>query len=233
TTYHLPPTTYHLPPMHQRISEEIVEVLEAAWTSEERGSSSEAEVAAKANTEVSEELLAECERAGYITRFGKGQLKLTEQGRKTAEDVIRRHRLAERLVVDVLGMTIEESEADACEFEHLLARGVTDAICTLLGHPRFCPHQHPIPEGDCCRQVEDHVNSVVTSVDRLNIGEQARVAYVSARNFSRIQKLSSLGITPGIPIKLHQRFPSFVIQCEETQIALEEEIARDIYVWRQ
>src|SRR5215813_2469719 len=117
--------------MHQRIPEEIVEVLEAAWTSEERGSFSETEVAKAAMTEVNEELLAECERAGYITRFGKGQLKLTEQGRKTAEEVIRRHRLAERLVVDVLGMTIEESEADACEFEHLLARGVTDAICTL------------------------------------------------------------------------------------------------------
>lgn len=219
--------------MHQRISDEIIEILEAVWTSEERGTDSEAHVADRAMTDVTEDLLAECEREGFISRFGNGRVKLTEQGRQTAEEVIRRHRLAERLVVDVLGMPIEESEADACEFEHLVAPGVTEAICTLLGHPRFCPHNHPIPEGDCCRQVEDRLDAVVVSIDRLPLGEPARVAYVSARQFPRIQKLSSLGVTPGVPIKVHQRFPSFVIQCEETQIALEEEIARDIYVWRK
>lgn len=219
--------------MHHRIADEIVEVLEAVWTVEEEGSASEEHVATRAKTVVTDELLAECERAGYISRPGGGAVRLTPLGRKTAEEVIRRHRLAERLVVDVLGMTIEESEADACEFEHLLARGVTEAICTLLGHPRFCPHQHPIPEGDCCRRAGDSLNSLVVSVDRLNPGEQARVAYVSARNYPRIQMLSSLGILPGVPISVHQRFPSFVIQCEETQVAIEEEIVRDIYVWRQ
>ncbi|MFN7622031.1 MAG: FeoA family protein [Acidobacteriota bacterium] len=70
-------------------------------------------------------------------------------------------------------------------------------------------------------------------MDRLDIGVPAKVAYVSARNYRRIQMLSSLGILPGIPVRVHQRYPSFVIQCEETQIALEEEIARDIYVWRE
>ncbi len=217
--------------MHRRIADEIVEVLEALWTSEEDGGASEDGVAQRAKTTVTPELLSECEQHGYIRRGG-GQIALTDLGRRTAEEVIRRHRLAERLVVDVIGMTIEESEADACEFEHLLARGVTEAICTLLGHPRLCPHQRPIPEGDCCRRARDQVSSVVTSVDRLEIGEQARVAYVSARNYPRIQKLSSLGILPGLPVRVHQKFPSFVIQCEETQIAIEEEIARDIYVWR-
>ncbi len=219
--------------MHHRIADEIVEVLEAVWTSEEEGTDSEEGVASRAMTVVTEELLVECESAGFISRPGEGRIALTPLGRQTAEDVIRRHRLAERLVVDVLGMTIEESEVDACEFEHLLARNVTEAICTLLGHPRFCPHQHPIPEGDCCRRAGDQVSAVVTSLDRLSIGEPARIAYVSALNYRRIQMLSSLGILPGVPIKVHQRYPSFVIQCEETQIALEEEIARDIYVWRE
>jgi DtxR family Mn-dependent transcriptional regulator len=218
--------------MHQWLPQEIVEVLEALWTSEEKGSSSADQVAAAAKTEVTEELLIRCERAGYLTRRERGQLRLTALGRQTAEEIIRRHRLAERLVVDVMGMTLEESEADACEFEHLLARGVTDAICTLLGHPRFCPHHHPIPEGECCRRAEEQVNSVVTSVDRLDVGEQTRIAYLSAANFPRLQKLSSLGLSPGAVIKVQQKFPSFVIQCDETQIALEREIARDIYVWR-
>jgi len=219
--------------MHEWLPQDIVEVLEAVWTNEEKGSASAENVAADAKTRVTEELLSECEREGYLMRHARRELKLTARGRQVAEEVIRRHRLAERLVVDVIGLTLEESEADACEFEHLLARGVTDAICTLLGHPRLCPHYHPIPEGDCCRKAETQIDPLVTPVDRLNIGEGARVAYISARHFSRIQKLSSLGILPGATIKVHQRFPAFVIECDETQIALDKEIARDIYVWRE
>ncbi|MGE0887560.1 MAG: metal-dependent transcriptional regulator [Blastocatellales bacterium] len=218
--------------MHNWLSQEIVEVLEAVWTNEERGSADAENISADAMTDVTDELLANCEREGYLLRQ-KGEIKLTELGRKTAGEIIRRHRLAERLVVDVLGMTLEESEADACEFEHLLAHNVTDAICTLLGHPRFCPHNHPIPEGDCCRQTEDRVNSLVTSLDRLNVSDQAQIAYISAASFPRIQKLFALGLAPGVPVKVHQKSPSFVIQCDETQIALEREIARDIYVWRR
>ena len=219
--------------MHNWLSQDIVEVLESVWSNEERGSAGVEEISLEAKTEVTEELLAECEREGYLMRTSAGEIKLTPLGRQTAREIIRRHRLAERLVVDVLGMTLEESEADACEFEHFLARGVTDAICTLLGHPRFCPHNHSIPEGDCCRQVENQINSLVTSIDRLEVGEQAQVAYVSAANFPRIRKLSSFGITPGVSVKVQQKFPSFVVQCDETQIALEKDIARDIYVWRK
>lgn len=218
--------------MHHWLSQDVVEVLESAWTNEERGLSDTEHISADAMTEVTDELLTTCEREGYLTRHRGGQIKLTPLGRKTAGEIIRRHRLAERLVVDVLGMTLEESEADACEFEHFLAQGVTDAICTLLGHPRFCPHNHPIPEGACCHQTDDRINSLVTSLDRLEVGEQTHIAYVSAANFPRIQKLFALGLAPGVPVKVHQKFPSFVIQCDETQIALEREIARDIYVWR-
>jgi DtxR family Mn-dependent transcriptional regulator len=218
--------------MHQWLSQEVVELLEAAWTNEEKGVTTAAALAADAAVPVTDALLAECVQDGYLTREANGDHRLTPLGRQTASDIIRRHRLAERLVVDVLGMTLEESEADACEFEHLLARGVTDAICTLLGHPRFCPHQHPIPQGDCCRRTDARVDAPVVSADRLNIGEEARIAYLSAPHSSRLQKLSALGLTPGAVISLQQTFPSFVIQCEETQIALEKEIARDIYVWR-
>lgn len=67
---------------------------------------------------------------------------------------------------------------------------------------------------------------------QLDVGQEARIAFVSARDYARFQKLSALGLSPGVPIRIEQKFPSYVILCEETQIALEEEIARDIYVWR-
>jgi hypothetical protein len=67
--------------------------------------------------------------------------------------VIRRHRLAERLFMDVLSIRDEgEIESSACKFEHILSPEVTDRICTLLGHPLACPHGSPIPQGDCCQR---------------------------------------------------------------------------------
>lgn len=218
--------------MHQWLPQEIVEVLEAVWTNEEQGCSASDKIIADAKTEAAAEALVACQRDGYLEQGNGRDLRLTALGRQTAEEIIRRHRLAERLVVDVLGLTLAESEADACEFEHLLAHGVTDAICTLLGHPRHCPHQHSIPAGACCRRSEKQVSSLVATVDRVDTGQTARIAYLSAAKFSRLQKLSALGLAPGAVIKVLQKYPSFVVQCDETQIALEREIASDIYVWR-
>ena len=70
------------------------------------------------------------------------------------------------------------------------------------------------------------------SADQLKLSEQAKIAYISQRNYPRFQKLSSFGLSSGVPVKIQQKFPSFVLQCEETQVALEEEILRDIFVWR-
>ncbi len=80
-----------------------------------------------------------------------GHEQFTPAGEERARNVIRRHRLAERLFMDVLSIRDdEEVEASACKFEHILSSEVTDRICTLLGHPTACPHGSPIPRGDCC-----------------------------------------------------------------------------------
>ena len=93
------------------------------------------------------------------TGDGSMIIQLTERGRKRAADVIRRHRLAERLFTDSLAMDSEtEIEEQACKFEHILSPEATDKICTFLGHPRTCPHGAPIPPGECCGQDEQHDN---------------------------------------------------------------------------
>jgi DtxR family Mn-dependent transcriptional regulator len=157
---------------------------------------------------------------------------LTSKGRAQAAPVIRRHRLAERLMFDVLNVDVDVMEDAACEFEHVIAEGITNAICTLLGHPRFCPHHRAIPEGSCCRQAREQISSIVVPCDHLQIGEVARIAYLSAPDHPRLLKLTALGVVPGVDVKLLQKWPSYVIQCDQTEIALEEEIARNVYVWR-
>jgi DtxR family Mn-dependent transcriptional regulator len=75
----------------------------------------------------------------------------TEKGRKRAEDIIRRHRLAEILFTETLRVKDEREVAEqACKFEHILSPEATDSICSFLGHPRTCPHGSPIPAGECC-----------------------------------------------------------------------------------
>ncbi len=84
-------------------------------------------------------------RKGWPTSSPEGRYAFSPEGERRARQLVRSHRLAERLTQDVLGQSAEPS---ACEFEHLLGTEVVDAICTLLGHPRECPHGYPIPTGE-------------------------------------------------------------------------------------
>src|SRR3989338_371412 len=153
---------------------------------------------------------------------------MTEEKEKRPDSVIRRHRLAERLLTDVL--ETKGDEDSACKFEEILSEEVTDAICTLLGHPKECPHGQPIPEGRCCRKAKEVIESLVTTLDKIGVGERVIVAYILTHNHPRLHKLMSFGIAPGISIKVHQKSPSYLIHLEETQIALEQEVIQDIYL---
>src|SRR6266852_5225867 len=89
--------------------------------------------------------------ATEYTGHGDHMFIFTEKGRKRAEDVIRRHRLAERLFTQTFHVNDEKEVAEqACKFEHILSPEATDRICTFLGHPRTCPHGSLIPAGPCC-----------------------------------------------------------------------------------
>lgn len=87
------------------------------------------------------------------TEHGLETIQFTERGRQRAEDVIRRHRLAERLFMQTLRISNEAVvEQQACKFEHILSPEATDSICTFLNHPETCPHGSPIPRGACCAE---------------------------------------------------------------------------------
>jgi putative ABC transport system ATP-binding protein len=99
---------------------------------------------------------------GVSTGDGSLIVEFTARGRQRAADIIRRHRLAERLFTDSLAMDSEtEIEQQACKFEHILSPEATDKICAFLGHPRTCPHGAAIPPGQCCgRNADEELASV-------------------------------------------------------------------------
>src|SRR5438309_3743558 len=101
------------------------------------------------------EILNRCHEAmqasGPMPEHGRFTVDFTERGRQRASDVIRRHRLAERLFTETLHIESEaEIEQQACKFEHILSAQATERICSFLGHPKECPHGSPIPQGECC-----------------------------------------------------------------------------------
>jgi DtxR family Mn-dependent transcriptional regulator len=215
-----------------KIVDVTAEVIETVWTFEEKGRCTVEDVKKEheraSGYVVDDEILSELERSGLVKISGT-EIALTAEGRAQAQPIISRHRLAERLLVDVLGMTFEEMEESACEYEHTLAPGLTEAICTLLGHPRECPHGSPIPEGDCCKRTENSVKTFVKSLDALEVGDEIRISFIRKNDPVLIGKLVSFGVAPGKRIKIRQKFPAYVIQIENTQIALEQDIAAGIY----
>src|SRR5438270_526874 len=91
------------------------------------------------------EMLKRLVRDGYITMDNKRQVTLTEAGIQAAEAVLRRHRLTERFLVDMLGMQWHQVHEEACRLEHFISGAVEARVITTLNHPTTCPHGNPIP----------------------------------------------------------------------------------------
>ena len=83
-----------------------------------------------------------------------GEVRLTESGARRARDVVRRHRLAERLFTDTFAIEDAEAHQQACRFEHIITPELDQRICSFLGHPKTCPHGNPIPPGPCCEKAD-------------------------------------------------------------------------------
>lgn len=161
----------------------------------------------------------------------KGEnLLLTSKGKDEAMGTIRRHRLAERLLADILDTKESYIEEMSCKMEHALYKGVDESICTILGHPRVCPHGAPIPPGRCCKKAGRKAERVVYPLSELDNNQIGKIAYIHSQEPEKLQKLMGMGVMPGMTITLITRFPSFVFQLGQTQIAVDKEIAGDIYV---
>jgi DtxR family Mn-dependent transcriptional regulator len=209
----------------------IEEVLEHIWTTEEEdhGKIAKEELVNWVEPERVEDVLKAMLSAGYVFVQGSN-VRLTPEGKKVAKLIVRRHRLAERLLNDILEVKADTVASSACDFEHFLNEEVTTSICTLLGHPVSCPHGKAIPPGDCCTKERKMLKPLVTTLSELHSGDEAKIAYVTTRHHSRLDRLSSLGLMPGVDLRVHQKQPTIVIQMGETQIALDNDVARDIYV---
>jgi DtxR family Mn-dependent transcriptional regulator len=211
----------------------LEEIVEHVWTEREEGRDTASGILAASATDHAPDVtradLQALASAGFLTLEGD-RVALTANGEVRARDVVRRHRLTERLFRDLLDLGERTMEDQACEFEHILSREATESVCTLLGHPPTCPHGKPIPPGDCCGAYQRTVRSLVTGLRTFEVGATGRIVFIAPKFHDRMDRLAALGVIPGSTIRLHQRSPSYVIEIGETTIALDPEIAGEIFV---
>lgn len=166
---------------------------------------------------------------GYL-RPDQSQL-LTDKGRLEGSNCVRRHRLAERLLVDVLHVKSGLVHEAGCKLEHILHKGLEDNICILLGHPTTCPHGKSIPQGKCCRQKKREAQALVLTLSELKTGQSGKIAYIHTHDRQMLQKIMAMGALPGTSVTLLQRFPSFVFQLGQSQFAIDKNVADQIQIW--
>ncbi len=209
--------------------ERIDELLELIWTLREKGVS-DVEQLLKTTPDIEAKSILHKMAKDGLFELENHRMVLKDRGEEKAREIIRRHRLTERLFSEVFEMSEEEAEEEACKLEHILSAGVTESVCTFLGHPPTCPHGKPIPRGECCAKFKKEMRPLVLPLEELGLGEQGRIVFIAPRSHRRLDRLGTLGIVPGSIVRMHQKNPSHVLQIGETTIALDKDIAKDIYV---
>ena len=213
------------------MNEKFEEILEAIWVASENNRYSIAAIRTRCVIEFTDQDLLDLEQEGMIVQNDEKVL-FSNEGKKLAEGIIRRHRLAEVLVTSILKMKSAEMEKIACQVEHCLLPEVEESICTLLGHPEICPDGKPIPKGRCCDRGLKVVNNTIVSLAELNSGEKGKITYIKPGSHSNLHQLISFGLNPGVVVTMHRKSPAFCIKFENTELAMDEEIVKNIFVWR-
>lgn len=212
----------------EKLSAQAEEILETLWitTVEENQAGC---LLADLDCAAEDAALLELIRRAYVENRA-GRIYLRKEGRPEAAMTVRRHRLAERLMMDILDIQGEKGDDQACEFEHLLHEGVDRKICTLLNHPATCPHGKPIPPGPCCEEARQQGAAGVVPLTELRAGQAGEIAYLAIGDGQKMQKMMSMGVLPGNRLELIQRFPSYVFKVGNSQFAVDDVLAREIHI---
>ncbi len=211
-----------------KLSEKAEEILEALWIATEEEGDNAAQLSSL-GVAADDQALQELDRIAYVEIKGE-RVYLRHEGRADARMSVRRHRLAERLMMDILDLKGASGDERACEFEHLLRLGVDTKLCTLLNHPTTCPHGKPIPPGECCEAARASGETGVVALTELKAGENGEIAYLSTSDPKKMQKLMSMGVLPGNNLLLSRTYPTFIFKVGNSEFAVDDELAREIFV---
>ncbi len=186
------------------------------------------------------DMLHRLEAEGYVryrtpgTGKGKGNgrgkrfITLTPKGERAACTLVRRHRLSERFLTDMLGMDWEQAHREACRLEHVISPEMEEKLADLLGNPETCPHGYPIPDEN------GHVDEggEMKPLCDLSPDEKGCIARVEEDEPQLLQYLASLGVMPDVDVEVKEVAPfggPLLVKIGDTQYALGREVASKIW----
>jgi DtxR family Mn-dependent transcriptional regulator len=168
------------------------------------------------------------ERRGLVTHRPYKGVKLTEKGRRIAANVVRRHRLAERFLTDILHLNWSEVHDAACKLEHALSPEILNPLENALGHPKTCPHGNPIPT-----KKGKATNEELKPLTDLNSGESGVVVKIVDEKTRTLKALDSLRLIPGSYVEVEGK-RSFTgpldIQVDGKRHTVEHMLATHVHV---
>lgn len=175
----------------------------------------------------STEMIKKLSERGLVQKNGRG-LGLTTAGEKLALGVIRKHRLAERLLTDCLHLSWEVAHEQSCRLEHILTDEVADALEIFLKHPTTCPHGHPIPDREGKLAL-----TAATPLSECREGDVAVVDRVIEESMEILRYLEEVGLHPGREVLVEQVGPfqgPLLIKLDGKAVALSREVASQVLV---
>ncbi|WHP18992.1 metal-dependent transcriptional regulator [Cellulomonas sp. ES6] len=185
--------------------------------------------------------VARMERDGLVVVSGDRHLELTEAGRTKAMRVMRKHRLAERLLVDVIGLDWEYVHEEACRWEHVMSERVERRLAGLLDHPHFDPYGNPIPGLDEIGEERtpvgflDGVESLVAvaaAATGPTTGVVARLGEPIQTDVDLLARLAQAGVRPGQEVTVEKGAGVVTVgrPGAETVLDLPQEVARHVFL---
>ena len=179
--------------------------------------------------------VARMERDGLLTVEGDRHLVLTDLGRSKAVSVMRKHRLAELLLVNVIGLPYEDAHDEACRWEHVMSEAVEQRVYELLGQPTRSPYGNPIPGLDDLGSVPTEVDGDTPERNLAfpGLGGKVTVTRIceSVQTDSDVlRQLHSAGVDPGANVIVAQERDAVMVEKDGDFVRLPREIASRVFV---
>jgi DtxR family Mn-dependent transcriptional regulator len=177
--------------------------------------------------------VARMERDGLLNVEGDRHLALTEHGRVKAIAVMRKHRLAELLLVNVIGMPYEEAHEEACRWEHVMSEAVEQKVYELLGKPTRSPYGNPIPGLDEFGPVASNPDEPERNLAFPGLAGKVTVSRIceSVQTDAEVlRQLHSAGMDPGANVVVAQERDAVVVERDGDTVRLPREVASRVFV---
>ncbi len=180
--------------------------------------------------------IARMERDGLVVLTADRRLELTAEGHQAAVRVMRKHRLAERLLIDVIGLELPYVHEEACRWEHVMSDRVERRLLELLGTPRFSPYGNPIPALDELGVLDDPETAESTLISLENAVDSgifsltiARIGENPQASEGFLEEAIRAGLVPGATVQLTVEGDEVVVTSAVGSVAVSREAARHLF----